>query len=129
MGPLRSALGRREPIAKRAQLIARASERRFERLAAHAQVELPGAPALGVEPLLGAFEGQPFLVEEPLDAQDEVEITPAIETLTRGIFLGAQELELRLPVAEDIGRNGRDALALSDPRVELVPNRAPFLRA
>src|SRR5215831_15069848 len=50
--PAPSALGRRETIAQRAQLVARAPERRFERLAAHAEVELTRAPALRVEALL-----------------------------------------------------------------------------
>src|SRR5712691_9545892 len=45
------------------------------------------APRLGEEALLGPFEGEALLVEERLDALDEVEVPPAVEALARLVLL------------------------------------------
>src|SRR2546422_11691593 len=72
------------------------------------------------EPLLGALEGEALVVEQALDAQHQLEVLLAVETLAGGILLGPEQLELGLPVAQHVGRNLRDRLDLSDPVVELV---------
>src|SRR4029434_2840220 len=58
-----------------------------------------------------------------LDPKHQVEIAPAVQPLPRRVFLRTQQLELRLPVPQHIGRDLRDRLHLADPVVELVWDR------
>jgi hypothetical protein len=78
------------------------------------------AARFGEQALLGPFQREPLVVEQRLDADDEVEVTPAVDPLPRGVLLGTQQLELRLPVPEDVGGNPRDRLDFSDAVVELL---------
>src|SRR5262249_49082798 len=99
------------------------AQRAFQRGAAHAQIELGGATALDEQPLFRPFEGEALVVKQGLDAQDQIEIAPPVQSLAGRVLLGAEETELRLPVAQDIGGPLREALDLADPVVELVRDR------
>src|SRR3989454_2404800 len=112
---------RSEACAERAEAVTDAPERLGVRHFLHAELELLGRfPGFGDEALLGALEGEALLVEQGLDALDEVEVAPAIEALPRRVLLRPQKLELRLPVAEDVRRHAGDRLNLADPVVELL---------
>src|SRR6266568_1430932 len=96
-------LSRREVSAARAKPATDAPERLGVRPFLHAELELLGRlPGFGDEALLRALEREALLVEQGLDALDEVEVAPAIEALPRRVLLRTQKLELRLPVAEDV---------------------------
>jgi hypothetical protein len=112
---------RREAPAERVQTVADAAERLGVRRLPHAEVELLGRPSrFGDEALLGALEREALVVEQGLDALDEVEVAPAIEALARRVLLRPKELELRLPVTENVRRHAGDRLDLADPIVELL---------
>src|SRR5499426_3795599 len=85
----------------------------------HAELELVGAARLGDEPLLGAFQRQPLVVEQALDSLDELEIARAVQALARRILFRPEQLEFGLPVAKDVRGDGRDRLDLPDAVVEL----------
>src|SRR6266849_6670308 len=105
-----------------AEAIADASQRLGVRGFLHPELELLGAARLADEALLGALEGQPLFVQKGLDALNELEVARAIQALARRILLRAEQLELRLPVAKDVGRNTGDRLHLTDTVVELFCN-------
>ena len=112
---------RSEACAERAEAVPDASKRLGVRHFFHAELELLGRlSGLGDEALLGALEREALLVEQRLDALDEVEVAPAIEALPRRVLLRPQELELRLPVTQDVRRHAGDRLDLADPIVELL---------
>src|SRR2546430_3575809 len=112
---------RSEACAERAKTVTDAPERLGVRPFLHAELELLGRlPGFGDEALLRALEREALLVEQGLDALDEVEVAPAIEALPRRVLLRTQKLELRLPVAEDVRRHAGDRLNLADPVVELL---------
>src|SRR5256886_5182341 len=112
---------RSEACAERAKAVTDAPERLGVRPFLHAELELLGRlPGFGDEALLRALEREALLVEQGLDALDEVEVAPAIEALPRRVLLRTQKLELRLPVAEDVRRHAGDRLNLADPVVELL---------
>jgi hypothetical protein len=112
---------RRETPAERVQAVADAAERLGVRRLPHAEVELLGRPSrFGDEALLGALEREALVVEQGLDALDEVEVAPPIEALARRVLLRPKELELGLPVTEDVRRHTGDRLDLADPIVELL---------
>src|SRR2546426_4652088 len=112
---------RSEACAERTEAVTDAPERLGVRHFLHAELELLGRfPGFGDEALLGALEREALLVEQGLDALDEVEVAPAIEALPRRVLLRPQKLELRLPVAEDVRRHAGDRLNLADPVVELL---------
>src|SRR4029453_5639916 len=110
---------RTEARAQDAEAIADALERLRVRGFLHPQLELVGAPRLADQPLLGALEGQPFLVQQRLDALNELEVARPIQALARRIFLRAEQLEFRLPVAKDVGGDSGDRLHFTDAVVEL----------
>src|SRR2546430_1887957 len=112
---------RSEACAERAKTVTDAPERLGVRPFLHAELELLGRlPGFGDEALLRALEREALLVEQGLDALDEVEVAPAIEALPRRVLLRTQKLELRLPVAEDARRHAGDRLNLADPAVALL---------
>src|SRR5256886_7173866 len=112
---------RSEACAERAKTVTDAPERLGVRPFLHAELELLGRlSGFGDEALLRALEREALLVEQGLDALDEVEVAPAIEALPRRVLLRTQKLELRLPVAEDVRRHAGDRLNLADPVVELL---------
>src|ERR1700675_1378761 len=85
------------------------------------KLELLGALArLCEQPLLGALERQPLVVEQGADALDEIEVAPPVHTLPAGILLRTEQLEFRLPVAEDVRGHTRDRFDFADPVVELL---------
>jgi hypothetical protein len=86
---------------------------------AQSELELLGLARLGQQPLLGAFQGQPVVVEERLDAHDHVDVAPAIDALAGRVLLGAEQLELGFPVPEHVGGHTGHRLHLADPVVEL----------
>src|SRR5215470_15603519 len=110
---------RTEARAQDAEPIADPLERLRVRGFLHSELELIGAPRLGDQALLGALEREPLLVQERLDALNELEVARAIQTLARRVLLGPKQLELRLPVAKDVGRDTGDRLHLTDTVVEL----------
>jgi len=65
---------RTQTRAQHAETVANAPERVRVCRFLHAELELVGAARLGDEPLLGAFQRQPLVVEERLDPLDELEI-------------------------------------------------------
>src|SRR6516225_8937112 len=77
---------RTETRAQDSEAIADALERLRVRGFLHPQLELIGATRLGDQPLLGALEREPLLVQERLDALDQLEIARAIQTLARRIL-------------------------------------------
>src|SRR6266576_2272423 len=102
---------RTEARAQDAEAIADTFERLRVRGLLHPELELVGAARLADQPLLGAFEREPLLVQERLDALDQLKVARAIQTLARRILLGPKQLELRLPVAKDVGRDTGDRFA------------------
>src|SRR5262249_58870776 len=95
-----SPLGWAQAIPHDPERVTHAAERGLERRAAHAQVHLRGPAALRHETLLRALEREPLVVQERLDAEDEIEIASPIEPLARGVLLGSQQPELGFPVAQ-----------------------------
>src|SRR4029450_237816 len=116
-----------EALRGRPQLVTHATERGLEGGAPDTEIELGGPAALDEQALLGALEGQPLVVEQGLDAQDQIEVAPPIETLTGRVLLRTKQTKLRLPVAEDVGGYLGGGLDLADPVVELVRDRHPTL--
>src|SRR5215470_1986051 len=110
---------RTETRAQDAETVADAFERLGVRRFLHPQLELVGAARLADQPLLGALEREPLLVEQRLDALHQLEIARPVQTLPRGILLRPKQLELRLPVAKDVGRDTGDRLHFTDTIVEL----------
>src|SRR5262245_35780094 len=110
---------RTETRAERSETVAYAPERvRVGRLL-HAELELVGAARLRDEPFLGAFQRQPLVVQQGLDALDELEIARAIQTLARRVLLRPEQLEFRFPVAKHVRGDGRDRLDLPDAVIKL----------
>jgi len=103
---------RTQTRAQHAETVANAPERVRVGRFLHAELELVGAARLGDEPLLGAFQRQPLVVEERLDPLDELEIARAVQALTGRILLGPEQLEFRFPVAKDVRGDGRDRFDL-----------------
>src|SRR5262245_44296518 len=67
------------------------------------QVELLVAlPSLLLQALLRSFQREAVLVEQALDAQDHLHVVLAVNALAGMVLSGPQELELRLPVAQDV---------------------------
>src|SRR6266540_2354362 len=102
-------LSRHEDLPDRFEARADATDgRRSLRLPGHAESQLLGpAPRLGEQPLLRALQGQPLVVQQGLDPEDQVDIAPPVQPLAGRILLGAQQLELRLPVPQDVRRYSR----------------------
>src|SRR3989442_10167808 len=74
---------RSEACAERAEAVTDAPERLGVRHFLHAELELLGRfPGFGDEALLGALEREALLVEQGLDALDEVEVAPRSEEHT-----------------------------------------------
>ena len=110
---------RSEACAERAKTVTDAPERLGVRPFLHAELELLGRlPGFGDEALLRALEREALVVEKRLDPLHELEVASAVDTLPRRVLLGPQELELRLPVAEDVRGHARDGLHLADAIVE-----------
>src|SRR5499427_9309836 len=110
---------RTETRAQDAETVADAFERLRVRRFLHPELELVGAARLADQPLLGALEREPLLVEQRLDALHQLEIAWPIQTLPRGVLLRPKQLELRLPVAKDVGGDTGDRLHFTDTIVEL----------
>src|SRR5262245_10576378 len=111
---------RTEARAQGAETVSNAPQRvRVGRLL-HAELELVRAARLGDEPLLGALERQPLVVEQGLDPLHELELARPIEALASRVLLRPEQLELRFPVAQHVGGDSRDSLDLADAVVELL---------
>src|SRR5262245_57869995 len=110
---------RTEPRTQRPQTVANTPERVRVSRFLHAELELVGAARLGDQPLLGAFQRQPLIVEQGLDPLDELEIARTVQALARRILLRPEQLEFGFPVAKDVRGDGRDRLDLPDAVVEL----------
>src|SRR5262249_25333317 len=110
---------RTEARAQDAETIADTLERLRVRGLLHPELELVDAARLADQPLLGTLEREPLLVEQRLDTLDQLEIARPVQTLPRRILLGPKQLELRLPVAKDVGRDTGDRLHFTDTIVEL----------
>src|SRR5262245_45508111 len=109
-----------EPSPQRLQAVADTSKgvrvQRFPK----SELELLGAPSrLGEQALLGALQRKALVVEKGLDPAHEIEIAPTVEPLPGRILLGPEQLELRLPVPEDVRGNARQRFHLADPVIEL----------
>jgi hypothetical protein len=102
-------LSRHEDLPERFEARANATDgRRSLRVPGHGERQLLGpAPRIGEQPLLRTLQGQPLVVQQGLDPEDQVEIAPPVQPLAGRILLGAQQLELRLPVPEDVRRDTR----------------------
>src|SRR5213593_116042 len=114
------AASRTEARAQGSEAVANAPERFRVGDFLHPEFELVRAPRFGDEPLLGPLERQPFVVEQGLDALNELEVARAVQALAGGVLLRTEELELRFPVAEHVRRDGRAGLDLADAIVELL---------
>src|SRR5262245_3173290 len=110
---------RTEARTQRPETVANTPERVRVGCFLHTELELVGAARLGDEPLLGAFQREPLVVEQTLDPLNELEIARAIQTLARRILLRPEQLEFGLPVAKNVRGDGRDRLDLPDAIVEL----------
>src|SRR5262245_18549590 len=107
--------------AQRGEALADPPECRRVGSLAHAELELLGPLArLGEQALLRALQGQALVVEQGLDAPDEIEVAVAVEALPGRVLLGSEQLELRLPVAQHVGRDSGQGLDLSDAVIELL---------
>ena len=84
------------------------------------EVELLAVHGVLAEPLLRPFEGQALFVEEALDLNDEVHVPPTVNPLPRRVFLRAEELELRLPVSENVRGDPEERGDLADAEEELL---------
>src|SRR5690349_1839676 len=104
LSQISQAPSRTEARAQNAEAITNALERLRVRGFLHPELELVGAARLADQPLLGALEREPLLVEQRLDALDQLEVTRTVQTLARRILLGPEQLEFRLPVTKDVGR-------------------------
>src|SRR4029453_6835678 len=105
---------RTQARAQRPETVANTPERVRVGRFLHAELELVGAARLGDEPLLGAFQRQPLVVQQALDPLDELEIARTVQALARRILLRPEQLEFGFPVAKDVRRDGRDRLDLPD---------------
>src|SRR5262245_33330967 len=85
---------RTEARAQDAETIADAFERLRVRGFLHAELELIRATRLAEQPLLGALERQPLLVEQGLDALNELEVARPIQALTRRVLLDRKSTRL-----------------------------------
>src|SRR3989440_156576 len=73
--------------------------------------------------MVGATGFEPATTGPPgpsATALHQVDVATAVEALAGGILLGPQQLELRLPVAEDVGGDARDLLHFPDAVVQLL---------
>jgi hypothetical protein len=115
-------LSRHEELPDRFEARADAADgRRSLGVPRHGQRQLlRPAPRLGQQPLLRALQGQPLVVQQGLDPEDQVEIAPPVQPLPGRILLGAEQLELGLPVPQDVRRYSRCRLGLAYSVIELV---------
>src|SRR5215471_15613835 len=73
--------------------------------------------------LLRAFEREPVLVEETLDAEHHLHVVLPVDALARVILPRAEQVELGLPVAQDVRRHPGEIRHFTDPKEQLVRNR------
>src|SRR5215813_9523660 len=108
-----------QPRSQRGQTLANAAERVAVGVITHPERQRLGGPTrLGEQALLGALQREALVVEQGLDPLHELEVPSTINALPRRVFLGPQELELRLPVAEHVRGHTGDGLHLADAIVE-----------
>ena len=74
----------------------------------------------GLEALACAFDGETLIVQQTLDLQQRLDVTPTIETVLRAGLAWSDAAELALPVAQDIGLNTDDGRYLANFEVQLV---------
>src|SRR5215471_10853587 len=87
---------RLQPGAKRGQCL-RVRRRQLELLVL--------LPALLLEPLLRALKREPVLVEKTLDAEHHLHVVLSIDALARVVLARPEQIELGLPIAQDVRRH------------------------
>src|SRR5712692_9894049 len=97
-------------IAAGAAVAARRGRARRRRAAGH----------LHLEALPRAGDREPLFVEKLLDAQDGLDVAPAVDALSGSVLGGSEGRELRFPVAEDVGLGVGDLADLTDLEEKLV---------
>src|SRR5713101_6486034 len=75
---------------------------------------------LGEQALLGALQGEPLVVEQGADALDQLQVALSVHALPGRIFLRPQQLELGLPVTQDVGGDARARFDFADAIVQLL---------
>ena len=75
------------------------------------------------EHLPGAGNGVALIVQQALNAERHLHISPAIESLPGTTFIGLQLWELGLPEAQHVGLDAAQVSDLADAEVELVRDR------
>jgi hypothetical protein len=77
---------------------------------------------LAFQLLLGAGDGVALVVEELLDAPDDLELFLAVDALPRAALARAQRRKLGLPVAQDVRLDAERFTGLADLVVEALLN-------
>src|SRR6266403_3113029 len=72
------------------------------------------------EAAFGAFDRVALDVEEAADLDQELDVLAAVEAVAGAGLAGAEDAELRLPVADDVGLHADQLRDLADLEVELV---------
>ena len=85
-----------------------------------------GLGGVGMERLAGALYGETLFVEQMLDAEQELYILAAVETVAGAGFFGGQGGEVGFPVAEDIGLYAEQSADFADAEVELIGDLGGF---
>src|SRR5688572_3339623 len=78
---------------------------------------------LDLQALLGAGDREALLVEELLDAQDGLDVAPAVDALAGAVLGRGERRELGLPVAQHVRLRIGDLADLTDLEEELVRDR------
>ena len=76
--------------------------------------------------LTGAGKRVALGVDEPLDFQNQLNFTTAIETLAGAAFVGLELGKLRLPEAEDVSFKAADAGNVANLEIEAIGDRGRF---
>src|SRR3954467_11446173 len=69
---------------------------------------------LRLQLLLRPRDGEPFRIEQLLDAQDDVDLAPRVEPLSAAALVRRERRELRLPIPQDVRLDIRHAADLAD---------------
>src|SRR5215471_65962 len=77
-------------------------------------------PALLLEPLLRALKREPVLVEKTLDAEHHLHVVLSIDALARVVLARPEQIELGLPIAQDVRRHPGEIGHLADAKEQLV---------
>src|SRR3954468_14342297 len=69
---------------------------------------------LRLQLFLRPCDGEPFRIEQLLDAQDDVDLAPRVEPLSAAALVRRERRELRLPIPQDVRLDIRHAADLAD---------------